>query len=145
VDLYEPGSGSQVHDYNGGVQPSGLFWLVPVGPDDFSVSGDGREATLVARDLPVIDSFQFGGPDMVPASVSFTITWEAVGKRRLRGKGSTVPPTDPAAFLGHFARARSRARFSGSALGFSFRSGEATTDDGYAEMGTERNGLFLAR
>ena len=145
MDLYEPGSGSQVHDYNGGVQPSGLFWLVQVGPDDFSVSDDGKEATLVARDLPVIDSFQFGGPDMVPASVSFTITWEAVGRRRLRGKGRTVPPTDPAAFLGRFARARSRARFSGSALGFSFRSDEATTDLGYAEMGPERNGLFLAR
>lgn len=145
MDLFEPGSGSQVHDYNGGVQPSGLFWLVQVGPDDFSVSEDGQDATLVARDLPVIDSFQFGGPDMVPASVSFTITWEALGKRRLRGRGRRVQPTHPAAFLGRFARARSRARFSGSALGFSFRSDEATTDLGYAQMGTERNGLFLAR
>jgi len=145
VDLFEPGSGSQVHDYNGGVQPSGLFWLVQVGPDDFFVSDDGQDATLAARDMPVIDSFQFGGPDMVPASVSFTITWEAVGKRRVRGKGRRAQPTHPASFLGHFAPARSRARFSGSALGFSFRSNEATTDLGYAQMGFERNGFFLPR
>lgn len=143
MDLYEPGSGSQVHDYNGGVQPSGLFWLVRVGPEDLWVSDDGDRATLVARDLPVVDSFQFGGTDIVPAVVSFTISWEALGERRPRGEGRDVEPTDPAAFRGNFARARSRARFSGSALGFAFRSNEATTDRGYAQMGFQRNGVFL--
>jgi hypothetical protein len=132
-----------VHDYNGGVQPSGLFWLVPLHRDAFSVSRDGRRATLEVRHESVIDSFQFGGPTMVPAAVSFSITWEAVGDRRRRGEGSDVPPTDPAAFLGRFARARSTASFRGSALGFSFRSDTATTDRGYALMGPERNGVFL--
>ena len=143
MDLYESGSGSQVHDYNGGIQPSGLFWLVPIHADAFTVSHDGRRATLAASHLPVIDSFQFGGPVMVPAEVTFRITWEAVGASRLRGKGSTVPPTDPAAFLGRFARARSTASFQGSALGFSFRSETATTDRGYSLMGIERNGVAL--
>jgi hypothetical protein len=133
-----------VHDYNGGVQPSGLFWLVDLHHGAFHVSDDGRRATLHSRHLSVIDSFQFGGTTMVPATVSFRITWEAVGERRRRGEGSTVPPTDPAAFLGRFARARSTAHFSGSALGFHFRSHMATTDAGYALMGHERNGVFLS-
>lgn len=93
--------------------------------------------------MPVVDSFQFGGPVMVPAEVSYRITWEAVGRPLRRGKGSTVPPTDPAAFLGRFARARSTASFEGSALGFSFCSETATTDGGYALMGPERNGEAL--
>jgi hypothetical protein len=92
----------------------------------------------------VLDSFQFGGPITVPATVNLHVTWEATAERVPRGKGTTVPPTDPAAFLGRFAPARSTASFSGSELGFSFRSNPGvSTDRGYAEMGTERNGSFL--
>jgi hypothetical protein len=35
----------------------------------------------------------------VLAKVSFKVRWEATGPRERRGKGSTVPPIDPAAFL----------------------------------------------
>jgi hypothetical protein len=92
----------------------------------------------------VLDSFQFGGPVTVPATVNLHVTWEATGDRLPRGRGTTVPPTDPAAFLARFAPARSTASFSGSELGFSFRSNPGvSTDRGYAEMGTERNGSFL--
>jgi hypothetical protein len=132
-----------VHDYNGGVQPSGLFWVVPITQDAFKVSHDGRRAVLEAHDVSVIDSFQFGGPNMVPATVSFTVKWEAIEHRQPRGQGSTVPPTDPAAFLGRIARARSTGSFRGSELGFSFKSHAANTRRGYALMGAERNGAFL--
>jgi hypothetical protein len=117
--------------------------VVELPGDTFRVSRDGRRATLEARDVAVLDSFQFLGPNVVPASVSFSITWEATGRRELRGKGSAVPPTDPAAFLGRFADARSTGWFSGSEVGFSFRSDSASTDRGYAELGPERNGIFL--
>jgi hypothetical protein len=110
--------------------------------DAFKVSHDGRRASLEARDVCVLDSFQFGGPVNVPASVSFKIRWEAIGRFERRGKGSTVPPTDPAAFLGRFAPARSTGSFSGAQLGFSFK-GRGDTDRGYAELGPERNGVFL--
>jgi hypothetical protein len=132
-----------VNDFNGGVQPSGLFWIVEVADDTFRVSRDGRHATLEAEDVCVVDSFQFGGTTQVPASVSFAVRWDAIGPRRRRGSGSAVPPTDPAAFLGDFATARSTAWFSGRELGFSFRSNRADTEGGYAEMGPERNGAFL--
>jgi hypothetical protein len=133
-----------VHDFNGGVQPSGLFWVVQPPEDAFGVSRDGRRATLRVDEVSVIDSFQFLGPVSVPATVSLNVTWEATGDRLPRGKGSAVPATDPAAFLGRFAFARSTASFSGSELGFSFRSNPGvSTDRGFAEMGTERNGSFL--
>jgi hypothetical protein len=133
-----------VHDFNGGIQPSGVFWIVEVPDDAFRVSRDGRHATLEARNVCVVDSFQFGGPIEVPATVSFTVRWDATGPRRRRGSGADVPPEDPAAFLGEFATARSVGSFSGRELGFSFRSRGATTDRGFAEMGPERNGSFLA-
>jgi hypothetical protein len=117
--------------------------VVELPGDAFKVSSDGRRATLDARDVCVLDSFQFGGPTNVPASVSFKVRWEATGPRERRGKGSTVPPTDPAAFLGRFATARSTGSFSGSEVGFSF-TGRGDTDRGYAQFGPERNGVFLA-
>jgi len=132
-----------VHDYNGGIQPSGLFWIVQLPDSAFRVSPDGREAILKAQDVAVLDSFQFGGPANVPASVSFAVRWTATGAPQRRGRGATVPATDPAAFLGRFATARSTGSFSGSQLGFGFRSTSATTDRGYAELGRERNGSFL--
>ena len=58
-------------------------------------------------------------------------------------RAPTVPATSPAAFLGRFARARSTASVEGSALGFSFVSRGASSDRGYAQMGYERNGVFL--
>jgi hypothetical protein len=83
------------------------------------VSHGGRRASLEAKDVCVLDSFQFGGPLTVPASVSFKIHWEATGRRQRRGRGSEVPATDAAAFLGRFANARSTGTFSGSEVGFS--------------------------
>ena len=133
----------QVHDYNGGIQPSGLFWVVELPGDAFTVSHDERRATLEARDVCVLDSFQFLGPTSVPARVSFTVQWQASGSRVLRGKGSAVPPTDPAAFLGRFAPARATGSFSGSQLGLSF-TGRGDTHGTFAELGPERNGVFLS-
>jgi hypothetical protein len=132
-----------MHDYNGGIQPSGLFWVIQVSRDDLRVDQDRRRATLRVRERAVIDSFQFGGANSVPATVSFTVRWQAIGPAESRGKGTAVPTDHEAAFLGGFARARSTGFFKGSQLGFSFRSNSATTDRGYAEMGRERNGVFL--
>jgi hypothetical protein len=88
------------------------------------------------------DGARYGSTN-VPATVSFAVRWTATGARHPRGRGATVPPTDPAAFLGGFATARSTGSFSGSQLGFSFRSTSATTDRGYAQFGRERNGSSL--
>jgi hypothetical protein len=92
----------------------------------------------------VLDSFTFGGANQTPATVSLRVEWRAVEPPpQPRRRGSAVAPTDPAAFTGDFAAARSTAWFSGSELGFAFRSEEAGTDRGFAQLGRERNGALL--
>jgi hypothetical protein len=145
IDLFELGSGSQVHDYNGGIPPSGLFWTVELPHSAFHMSRDGKHAVVAAKDVPVIDTFHFAGPFLVPATVSFLVEWEASGPSRKLGSGKAVRPKDPAAFRGTFAPARSTGRFSGTELGFSFESKPgASSERGYAEIGKERNGVFLS-
>jgi len=114
------------------------------------VDRDRRRAVLDVHRLAVIDSFQFFGPNDQAAQVHFSITWQAVGPSVRRGRGNAVPPDDPAAFRGQIAPARSVGRFGGAQLGFQFTSLPAsnadagpTTDRGYAQLGTERNGVFL--
>ena len=108
------------------------------------MSRDGRRAVLQAEAVGVVDSFTFGAPTQTPASVSVRAEWQATGPPARRGSGKAVAATDPAAFLGTFAPARSTADFSGSEFGFSFHSNPgASTDRGFAEMGRERNGAFL--
>jgi hypothetical protein len=145
VDLYEPGSGSQVHDFNGGLLASGLFWTLPVPPGAIRVSADGRRAVLHLTDFPVVDSFSFGSPIATPATVSLRVEWTATGPFVERGSGKDVAPTSDAAFRGRFAPAVSTATFAGSELGFSFRAhrGVTTAGGGYAQMGWHRNGVFL--
>lgn len=100
---------------------------------------------MAAKDVPVLDTFQFANPFLVPSTVSFRVEWEATGPQNELGSGNTVPPTDPASFLGTFAPARSTGQFSGAELGFSFASKPgASSDLGYAQIGTERNGVFLS-
>jgi hypothetical protein len=110
------------------------------------MSRDGRRALLAAKDVPVIDTFQYAGRFLVPATVSFEVKWEATGPPKKLGSGKAVRPKDPAAFRGTFAPARSTGQFSGSELGFSFVSKPgANSERGYAEIGTERNGDFLSK
>jgi hypothetical protein len=144
VDLFEPGSGSQVHDYNGGILASGLFWTLPVDDDELTFSRDGRYATLDVKRIEVIDGFTFGSPTGTPAAVSLRVQWTATGPIVERGRSGAVPATDPAAFRGEFAVARSTATISGSGFGFSFRTNAGVSTDGtFAEIGRERNGSFL--
>jgi hypothetical protein len=108
-----------------------------------------RRAVLRVRNLPVIDTFQFFGPNDTPALVDFRVEWRASGPAVARGEGGSVPPTDPAAFLGEIAPAVSTISCSGEEFGFAFQSnGRATTDlpdelRGWAQIGTHRNGVFL--
>ena len=106
---------------------------------------NNRRAVLHVRNLPVIDSFQFFGPNDTPALVDVRAEWNATGPAVLRGSGDAVPPTDPAAFLGQIAPAVSTISCSGQEIGFEFTSnpGASTAPQGWAQIGTERNGSFV--
>ncbi len=141
--MFEPGSGSQVHDLNGSIWPSGLFWTVPLPDSALTITRGGRRAQLTATKVPVIDSFQILSGEAVPATVSFDVTWSTEGSPQALGSGSSVGPTDPAAFTGSFYAARATGKFTGQELGFSFSTGNISSDQGFAELGTERNGSYL--
>ena len=145
MDLFESGPGSpQVHDYNGGIPPNGLFWTVALPRDAFTVSHGGRRARLDVRAISTIDSFVFAGANSTPAELDLSVRWEATGPACERGAGDDVPATDPAAFLGRFRPARATGTFAGVELGFGFRTRRAATSHlGFAEVGFERNGSFL--
>lgn len=133
-----------MHDFNGGILPSGLFWTVNArNAIDFKI--DDERAILHVRNLPVIDTFQFFGASDTPAVVDFRVEWKATGRALPRGLGATVPATDPRAFLGEIAPAVSTGSFSGEEFGFEFESnrGASTSPRGYAQIGRERNGVFL--
>jgi len=139
-----PGSGAQVHDFNGGILASGLFWTLPIPDDALWVSDSGRRAVLEVENLSVLDSFSFGGQNVTPASVSFRIEWRATGPFVRRGSEKPALPTDPDAFVGDIATARSTGFFEGSEFGFAFEAHGDTDPQAYAQMGRERNGVFLS-
>jgi hypothetical protein len=89
----------------------------------------------------VIDDFQFLAPGAVPATVSIHMTWTASGPVQQFQPGSS-DPTDPTNFVADFRPAIAIGKFSGSGLGFSFTA-NASSEGIFAEMGQERNGLFL--
>ena len=135
----------QIHDFNGAVAPSGLFWTVPLPEDAVVVSLDGRQLTVAVQDLAVVDDVLRPVPFTVPATVSYRIDWKGKKAQKRRGRGLKVTPTDPAAFLGRFRKAKATGTFAGTIDGFSFQSDTVTlAKSRFALVGTERNGTFLA-
>ena len=128
-----------MHDFNGAVQPSGLFWIVQAPEDALKIGDDGVQ--LDVDGASVVDDFQFFAPLTVPGTVSYHMRWKATGPARHFTPQSS-DPTDPTNFVGDFRPAIATGTFSGSELGFSF-TGTASSDMTFAEFGTERNGLFL--
>ena len=105
---------------------------------------NNRRAVLHVKDLPVIDTFQFGGQSVTAGVLDMHVEWEATGPAVTRGFGDAVAPTDPGAFLAEFAPAVSTGWFSGREFGFAFESKRASTSPrGYAQVGSDRNGVFL--
>ena len=125
-----------------GVQPNGLFWTTQLKRSDFHAKAN--KAHLKVKDLPLVESFEFFGPNQVPATASIDLTWTSTSGRKRRGKGTEVPPEDPAAFIGHFADAKCEGRISGHRMGFAYETGHLDSSGYYASMGHERNGAWLA-
>lgn len=125
-----------------GVQPNGLFWTTQLRRADFHAKGN--KAKLKVKDLPLVESFEFFGPNQVPGTASIDLTWTSTSGRHRRGKGTEVSPEDPAAFIGHFADAKCEGHISADRMGFAFETGPLDATGYYASMGHERNGAWLA-
>ena len=131
----------QQHDFNGGLGPNHLFWTLRV-PDN-AFEHTGTTAHLRLHDQPVVESFQFLGPNEIPAKVSVDVRWTATGPVAHYPPGST-DPTAPSYFAGTFREALAQGTFAGSEAGFSFGPARASSHGLWAEIGQERNGIFLS-
>lgn len=109
----------------------------------FDVHHNGRLARLRLREHPLVDTFQVGGPLAIAAQVNIDVRWDATSEPIVRGEGTAADPLSSAAFLGNFAEARSSGWASGIETGFGFKTDKLTAADFFAELGPERNGVFL--
>ncbi len=125
-----------------GIQPNGLFWTTQIRQSAFW-SGR-RRAALRLRDQPLVETFEFGGTNAVPATASMDLRWQRTSAEQARGSGAAADPAAPDAFEGSFADALCTGSVSAQRLGFSFESSNLTSVDYYASVGTEQNGAWLS-
>lgn len=135
----------QIHDFEPGIAPSGLFWTQPIDRSAIDVNAEDGTARLHAEDVAVPDFSNFfnaispsPSPPPIPSHVSFDVRWAGGGPRR------TI--RDPFfGFSGKFVEGPATVAFSASNDGgvvyASESAGQTTIIGG---VGHERNGRFFA-
>jgi hypothetical protein len=148
LDVYEPGPGSQIHDLNPtAFPPTGLFWTIEFPDADIKVNLGKGSATLAANNVPILDYvtlenaiFIGNEPEPTPGVVSFKVAWSGVNERL------NIKNDDPVygGFAGQFVRNRAQMEWTATVGDYQFVSAPlATSSSSFAEIGHERNGLFL--
>jgi hypothetical protein len=126
-----------------GVFPSGLFWTMEIPRTAFRVWNGGRRARLKLDGAALVDSIEFASPIGLASLADIDIAWRATSAPVSRGKGNSVAPTDPGAFLAEFSDASCRGDVRARRTGFSFTARNLDESGFYAAMGYQRNGVFL--
>jgi hypothetical protein len=134
---------SQAHDFNPGIEPSGLFWTTPIERGSVRVDVEDGSASLHLANQDVEDYGNVvnalkDGPS-VPATVSVDASW---------GNGSgddleVAVRNGRQTFRGEYVRNTASLVWSASESGFAFQSDPLAS--GFAEVGRERNGVFFGR
>ena len=134
----------QVHDWEPGIRPSGLFWTIPITPSAITVNRITGTATLKATDLAVPDYGNFFNaispapdPAPVPSHVSFEVTWPGHGEVR-------EIDDDVFDFSGRFIVSDSTIAFTArnDDADVTYRSNPGGQISFDAGVGSERNGIF---
>ena len=139
---------TQVHDFNPGITPNGVFWIVQVPDDAVKISPDGETLTIHLVSVPVVDQGSFpAGTGTTPATVTFDITYTKSGAPR-HVRPTSRDPLSPFTWAGEMWTATNSGRFSVKYDDHSFSaSGNFSSDflpaGNFGEMGTERNGSFV--
>jgi len=79
----------QLHDFEPGIAPSGLFWTIPIPPSAIEVDPGSGQARLHADNVAVTDFHNFliavglspPPPFPLPSHVSFDVRWSGTGHR----------------------------------------------------------------
>jgi hypothetical protein len=143
---------NQIHDFNPGITPEGVFWTVPI-KDGVDVDFEDGEAELEVSNLEVDDYFnlvnalldqsgQAGNhtPVEIPAHVSFEVNWRHVRDRfsvenaAEQYSASVILNESSIHWTAHEAAAE-------GAPSFSFRSTSSTNI--FSMLAREKNGRFF--
>ena len=134
----------QVHDFEPGIKPSGLFWTVPIPAGAIDVSPGGGRARLHLEDVAVPDYFNFfnaisDNPNSAPSHVSFDVRWRG-------GGGHQKIRDDVFGFTGTFVPGSATIAFAASndGLGVTYASDTGAQNTISAGVGHERNGVFFS-
>jgi len=133
----------QVHDFEPGIKPSGLFWTIPVPPSAATVDPNTGTARFRMQNVAVPDFHDFFNaispfPSTLPGHVSFDVRWS--------GGGEPTQISDPVfGFEGVYVGGDATILFRASddtrrGVIFTSNPGQTTVSAG---VGRERNGVFF--
>lgn len=135
---------SQLHDFNGGIAPNGVFWVLQV-PDE-AVQITDNTLTIHLHNASVVDQLQFPpapGNVPIPATLTFDITYTKSGMPHYV-EPTSHDPLSPFTWAGEMWTATNSGNFSLAYNDGSFSaSGNFSSSGNFGEMGTERNGVFV--
>jgi hypothetical protein len=133
----------QIHDFEPGIAPSGLFWTIPISHDAVDASPGSGRARFRMTELALDDYHDFFSaispdPPQIPSHVSFDVTWHGNGDRM------KAADTDYD-FTGNFVTGDASIAFTawndGSGVVYTSDAAAQTTIG--AGVGHERNGVFF--
>lgn len=133
----------QVHDFEPGIKPSGLFWTIPIPPSAVEIAPDAGTARYRMTGVAVPDFHDFlnaisPSPASRPGHVSFDVAWARAGDRQsIRDEtfgftGTYIPSSATVAFA---------AADDGTGVVYASDPGGQTVVS--AGVGRERNGVFF--
>src|SRR5215831_3954996 len=144
MDLFTGPVGSgQVHDFNPGIRPSGLFWTQPISEDALNVNLQQGTASLEVADLDEEDYHNLSnalhdGPSE-PATVAYKMRWAPAAPE--------MKVTDAVHdFTGRFRLTTVTIEWTAETPTFKFVSDPAKTSNNVRSViGRERNGVFFSQ
>jgi hypothetical protein len=140
------GTSEQVHDFESGIAPSGLFWTFPISPSAIDADPGAGRARFRADRLGVPDFHDFFnaiGPAPVsqPGHASFDVRWDGRGpKTKIRN--TTYD------FAGKYVAGGASIQFTvwdDAAPSVRYTSAAAGQTTLSAGVGKERNGIFFSQ
>ena len=146
MDVYDPGTGSQLHDLNpSDFHPTGLFWTIEVPGTAIQVNPGKGSASIEVSDAPIYDygdilNALLGGAPRTPGRVSYRVVWSGVNER------VNIRNTDPlyGGFAGNFVRNTAQMEWTATTDNYTFVSAPlASSSSEWAQIGEERNGSFF--
>lgn len=136
-----PDFSNQVHDFNPGIAPNGLFWTVPLPDDAVRVDLAAGTAEMHVERLDIVDGYNvfssIGGGPTEPATVGFDVWW--------RTPTAVEQLTDATAgFAATLLDVTSTMAFTAKTSDFVFVSDPPDSANSiFARIGYEANGAFF--